>query len=72
MRFIGFSTHAPTPVIVSAIESDAFDYVNLHYHFIGSYTASGTGTTTSGNLEVRRWKHACARGLLTGSQVDRL
>jgi hypothetical protein len=26
---------------------------SLHYHFIGSYVSSGTGTTTSGNLEVR-------------------
>ncbi len=31
IRFIGFSTHAMTPIIVSAIETDIFDYVNLHY-----------------------------------------
>ena len=29
IRHIGFSTHAPTPVILAAIESGAFDYVNL-------------------------------------------
>ncbi len=29
IRYIGFSTHAPTPVILAAIESGAFDYVNL-------------------------------------------
>ncbi|MGI0494516.1 aldo/keto reductase [Alkalinema pantanalense CENA528] len=33
-RFIGFSTHAPTEVIVQAIETDAFDYVNLHWYYI--------------------------------------
>lgn len=25
---------------------------SLHYHFIGSYTSSGTGTTSMGNLEA--------------------
>jgi uncharacterized protein len=34
VRFIGFSTHAPTDVIVNAIESDKFDYVNLHWYYI--------------------------------------
>jgi uncharacterized protein len=33
-RFIGFSTHATTDVILEAIESDAFDYVNLHWYFV--------------------------------------
>ncbi|MHA3774224.1 aldo/keto reductase [Verrucomicrobiota bacterium sgz303538] len=33
-RFIGFSTHATTDVIVRAIESDEFDYVNLHWYFV--------------------------------------
>lgn len=31
---IGFSTHAPLPLIRAAIASDAFDYVNLHWYFI--------------------------------------
>ncbi len=34
VRFIGFSTHAPTDVIVRAIETDQFDYVNLHWYYI--------------------------------------
>ena len=34
VRFIGFSTHAPTGVILQAIESDQFDYVNLHWYYI--------------------------------------
>lgn len=34
VKFIGFSTHAPTDVIVRAIESGEFDYVNLHWYYI--------------------------------------
>jgi uncharacterized protein len=34
VRFIGFSTHAPTDVIIKAIETDRFDYVNLHWYYI--------------------------------------
>ncbi|MBM5790792.1 MAG: aldo/keto reductase [Cyanobacteria bacterium M_surface_10_m1_298] len=31
---VGFSTHGPLDLILRAIESDAFDYVNLHWYFI--------------------------------------
>ncbi|BAM04310.1 aldo/keto reductase [Phycisphaera mikurensis] len=33
---IGFSTHAPTPDLLSALDADdrGFDYVNLHFYFI--------------------------------------
>ncbi|MCS6814047.1 MAG: aldo/keto reductase, partial [Cyanobacteria bacterium] len=34
VRFIGFSTHAPTEIILQAIESNQFDYVNLHWYYI--------------------------------------
>jgi hypothetical protein len=34
VRFVGFSTHAPCRVIVDAIESGEFDYVNLHWYFV--------------------------------------
>jgi uncharacterized protein len=34
VRFVGFSTHGPTDVIVRAIESNQFDYVNLHWYYI--------------------------------------
>jgi predicted aldo/keto reductase-like oxidoreductase len=33
-RFIGFSTHATTDLILRAIESDGFDYINLHWYFV--------------------------------------
>ncbi len=31
---VGFSTHGTTELIVEAIETNAFDYVNLHWYFI--------------------------------------
>ncbi|MCP9930242.1 aldo/keto reductase [Cyanobium sp. AMD-g] len=31
---VGFSTHAPLPLILEAIASDQFDYINLHWYFI--------------------------------------
>jgi len=34
VRHIGFSTHGPTRAIVKAIETDEFDYVNLHWYFM--------------------------------------
>ncbi len=33
VRHIGFSTHAPLPVILNAIATDAFSYVNLHWYY---------------------------------------
>ncbi|MBD2002929.1 MULTISPECIES: aldo/keto reductase [Cyanophyceae] len=37
VRFIGFSTHGPTDVIVKTIETDQFDYVNLHWYYINQF-----------------------------------
>ena len=34
VRWVGFSTHATTDIILEAIRSDAFDYVNLHWYFV--------------------------------------
>lgn len=33
-RFVGFSTHATTDIILDAIRSDGFDYCNLHWYFV--------------------------------------
>ena len=33
-RFVGFSTHATTDLILEAINSGEFDYVNLHWYFV--------------------------------------
>ncbi|MBW4656459.1 MAG: aldo/keto reductase [Kaiparowitsia implicata GSE-PSE-MK54-09C] len=34
IRHVGFSTHGPTEVIVQAIATNQFDYVNLHWYYI--------------------------------------
>lgn len=34
IKFIGFSTHGPTNIILQAINSNQFDYVNLHWYYI--------------------------------------
>jgi predicted aldo/keto reductase-like oxidoreductase len=34
VRFIGFSTHGPTDVIIDTIKTNQFDYVNLHWYWI--------------------------------------
>jgi hypothetical protein len=54
IRHIGFSTHGPTDLICRFIETDKFDYVNLHHHFCGSYTASGDGPDGEGNIKCLR------------------
>lgn len=40
---IGFSSHAMTDVVIETIETGVFDFVDLHYQWCGSYTASGAG-----------------------------
>jgi hypothetical protein len=34
VRFVGFSTHGPTDVIIRTINTQEFDYVNLHWYYI--------------------------------------
>lgn len=50
IKHIGFSTHGQPELIKRCIETDEFEYVNLHYHAFGSYTASGGGEC-GGNLD---------------------
>jgi uncharacterized protein len=33
IKHVGFSTHAPLGVIIKAIETDLFEFVNLHYYY---------------------------------------
>jgi len=33
IKHVGFSTHVPLEVIIKAIETDLFDFVNLHYYY---------------------------------------
>lgn len=53
IRHVGFSTHGPVDLIRKFIETDKFDYANLHYHYFGSYTASGCGEKQGNLCNVR-------------------
>ncbi|MHC5611578.1 MAG: aldo/keto reductase [Nostoc sp.] len=37
VRFIGFSTHGSTDMIVQTINTNKFDYVNLHWYYINQW-----------------------------------
>jgi uncharacterized protein len=52
VRFIGFSTHAPTQVIINAIESDKFDYVNLHWYYINQTNWQAIEAATKHDMGV--------------------
>ncbi len=54
IRHIGFSTHGPSDLIYKLIATEKFDYVNIHHHFCGSYTASGDGPDKQGNTQCVR------------------
>jgi len=34
VRFLGFSTHATTDIILDAVNSGEFDYMNVHWYFV--------------------------------------
>jgi predicted aldo/keto reductase-like oxidoreductase len=40
VRFIGFSTHAPLEIILQAINTNQFDYFNLHWYYINQWNWS--------------------------------
>jgi predicted aldo/keto reductase-like oxidoreductase len=52
VRFIGFSTHAVPRVIVKAVESDEFDYVNLHWYFVNPLNWSAVLAATKNDMGV--------------------
>ena len=49
---VGFSTHAPLPLILEAIASDAFDYVNLHWYFIRQENRPAIEAATAHDMGV--------------------
>ena len=52
VRFIGFSTHGPTRVIVNAINTGEFDYVNLHWYFVNPLNWPAIEAATKRNMGV--------------------
>ena len=52
IHHIGFSTHGSAENIMRLIESNRFDYVNLHAHYFGSYHGEGTPDTLGGHGNI--------------------
>ena len=52
VRFIGFSTHGPTDVIVKTIQSNQFDYVNLHWYYINQLNWAAIATAKTHDVGV--------------------
>jgi predicted aldo/keto reductase-like oxidoreductase len=70
IRHLGFSTHGPEDLITKFIETDVFEYVNLHYHYFGSYTTSGVGPL-QGNLNNIRLLKEKDMGVFIISAYDK-
>ena len=58
VRHIGFSTHGPAENVMKLVSSDRFDYVNIHYHYFGSYHGEGTDDTAGGHGNLAALKKA--------------
>ena len=52
VRFIGFSTHGPTEVIVKTCETGQFDYVNLHWYYINQRNWDAIAAATRQDMGV--------------------
>ena len=50
--FIGFSTHGPTDIIVEAINTNQFDYVNLHWYYINQSNWAAIEAATDRDMGV--------------------
>lgn len=70
IKHIGFSTHGQPEIIKRLIETDQFEYANIHYHWCGSYTASGGGEC-GGNLDNVRLMKEKDMGVFIISPYDK-
>ncbi|MBW4671687.1 MAG: aldo/keto reductase [Cyanomargarita calcarea GSE-NOS-MK-12-04C] len=52
VRFIGFSTHGPTDIILEAINTNQFDYVNLHWYYINQNNWAAIEAATRHDMGV--------------------
>jgi uncharacterized protein len=52
VRFIGFSTHGATNTIIEAINTNQFDYVNLHWYYINQNNWAGIEAATRHDMGV--------------------
>jgi predicted aldo/keto reductase-like oxidoreductase len=52
VRFVGFSTHAPTDVVLQTIRTNQFDYVNLHWYYINQFNWPAIEAATEHDMGV--------------------
>ncbi|MCG6135938.1 MAG: aldo/keto reductase [Nostoc sp. LLA-1] len=52
VRFIGFSTHGSKDVIIQAINTNKFDYVNLHWYYINQWNWQAIQAATRHDMGV--------------------
>ncbi|HYF50242.1 MAG TPA: aldo/keto reductase [Planctomycetota bacterium] len=51
-RFIGFSTHAATQVILDGVNDGRFDYVNLHWYYVNQFNWPAIEAATRHDMGV--------------------
>ncbi|HYG33824.1 MAG TPA: aldo/keto reductase, partial [Clostridia bacterium] len=51
-RFIGFSTHATPDIILEAVNTGEFDYVNLHWYFVNDLNWPAIEAATKRDMGV--------------------
>jgi predicted aldo/keto reductase-like oxidoreductase len=51
-RFVGFSTHATPDIILEAVNSGGFDYVNLHWYFVNDFNWPAVEAATRHEMGV--------------------
>ncbi len=51
-RHVGFSTHATPDIILEAVESGGFDYVNLHWYFVNDLNGSAVRAAHARDMGV--------------------
>ncbi|MBN1987189.1 MAG: aldo/keto reductase [Prolixibacteraceae bacterium] len=52
IRHVGFSTHAPRHVIISAIETGLFEFVNLHYYYFDQHNLEAVEKAAAHDMGV--------------------
>jgi uncharacterized protein len=52
IRFLGFSTHATTDIILDAVKSDEFDYLNVHWYFVNDLNWPAIQAATERDMGV--------------------
>ena len=49
IKHIGFSTHGTADHIIELVNSEKFDYINIHAHYFGDYHGEGSDNTLGGH-----------------------